>query len=124
MSRRYSTIPVKAYNTRAEPLLQNSGTIQMSVKVRVTEIAAQRLIEGIAYPEATDSIGILKAQGFKRCGRCGVYKPPEAFSSYKRRGRETEYLHTYCKTCRCEMDKTKRWSNVIPLDPYPKRISD
>lgn len=85
-------------------------------------LALLRIWWGDPIP-ASDAIGEAKRAGKKRCGRCCQYKAPTEFSTYRRKERDTEYLHTYCKHCRAEMDRTKRWSNVTPINPYPARLT-
>lgn len=103
--------------------LDEVGRVTVSDYSRHTEEDAELLSRwGLPIP-ASDTIRELRDKGYKRCARCGFYKEPAAFSKYKRQGRDTEYLHTYCKGCRAEMDRTKRWSHVTPVSPYPERLS-
>jgi hypothetical protein len=126
-----SYISLRPFNTgigdlglyQDERYQNNTGLVQQSRVGRSTEIEAiNRMRWGDPIP-ASDRIGELRAMGWKRCARCGHYKEPVAFSTYKKKGYETNYLHTYCKVCRADMDRTKRWSHVVPADPYPKRLA-
>lgn len=118
MTSRLSSITGKSRYTT----LPEVGRVTVSDYPRRTEIDAELLSRwGLPIP-ASDTIRELRDKGYKRCGRCGFYKPPTEFSTYKRSDRDTEYLHTYCKHCRAEMMRTKRWSHITPADPYPRRV--
>lgn len=117
---RYNTsfITVRTFDTH-EPLV---GRIQDSRMPRSTEISAlQRIAFGVEIP-ASDTIRELRDKGYRRCGRCGIYKDPDAFTVIKHKDREATYRQSYCKHCRAEMMRTKRWSVATVILPYSARV--
>lgn len=111
-----SHISVRAYDKSFE-----GGRIHDSRKARTTEVEAlMRMLYGPGIIE-TDTIGEARRAGKCQCKRCLQYKEPGEFSKYKKG--EAEYARPYCKPCRVAMERTKRFEQVEPLNPYPKRLS-
>lgn len=111
-----SYITVRAFDMFED----DTGLIVDSRKARITEISAlQRMTFGLEIP-ATDAIGEARRAGQCQCKRCLQYKDPAEFSKY-RKG-ESEYQRPYCKTCRVEMERSRRFSKVEPMSPYPRRV--
>ncbi len=112
-----SHVTVRAYNKTVDV-----GYIMDSRKARTTEIdALLRMHYGDPYP-ATDTIGEALRAGKFRCPRCCQFKEPASFTSYRKEGYEKLYRRTYCKACYAEMERTKRFERITPLEVYPRRI--
>lgn len=110
-------IPVRTHEVPLSNNLMGGGTIQISTSSRVTEEGAEERIESGIPHAATDTIGDMKREGLTRCKRCKVYKQPAEFGTYKVRG--IEYPRLYCKECRVEMERYKRFENT---PGYPRRM--
>jgi hypothetical protein len=111
-----SHITVRAFDTYERGV----GLINDSRKARTTEIEAlQRMVYGPGIME-TDTIGEARRAGKCQCKRCLQYKDPAEYSKYKKG--EAEYQRPYCKPCRVAMERTKRFSAVESVSPYPKRM--
>lgn len=103
--------------------LDEVGRVTVSDYSRHTEEDAALLTRwGIPIP-ASDTIRELRDKGYKRCPRCGHYKPPESYGTYKRSGYERLYQKTYCHHCLADMERTRRFSKVEVKSPYPMRLA-
>lgn len=119
MTSRLSCIAGKARYTT----LPEVGRVTVSDYPRRTEIDAELLSRwGLPIP-ASDTIRELRDKGYKRCPRCGHYKPPEAYGTYRRKDYERLYTKTYCHPCLADMEKSRRYSKVDIKSPYPERLT-
>ena len=99
----------------------NTGLIQQSRAARSTEVEAiLRMLYGPGIME-TDTIGEAIRAGKCRCARCQQFKDKSDFTAWTKKETGVEYRKSYCKGCRAAMERTKRWSHVVPADPYPRR---
>ena len=115
-------IPVRTHEVPLSNELMAGGTIQISTSNRSTEDLAEERIESGIPHSATDTRGEWKEQGLTQCKRCGQPKAADEYRKIKTRG--IEYQCLYCLPCEAEMKRTRRFSQIIPLNPYPKRLGD
>lgn len=115
----FERIPVKCHDVSLSRDMMGGGVIQVSQSSRQTEDTACDNVAngGAVNPPASDTLGDMKREGLTRCKRCAVFKAPDEFGTYKVRG--IHYPRLYCKECRVEMERYKRFEQT---PGYPRRM--
>lgn len=112
---RLDNIAVRSFETST-----SVGQVIKSQRERETETAAESNISNGQPHQATDTQGDWKEQGLIRCNECGIAKEEKEFRVLKVRG--VEYLCKNCRPCEVVIARKNRFSNIIPVDPYPARL--